>query len=469
MTRAAVYLRVSTRGQADEDRFGLDVQAAQVREYAQRHGLTLTDTYTDQITGTRHRREQLDALLDRADAYDAVIISSVDRLGRRNRITYAVLDELLDTGVALHSADMGPIDPDDENSMLQFGVRSLFAENDHRRLVLKLHRAQVAKVAGNPLTGKPGQPIRKLNGYGWRAGQIDPVESEHVRWMFQRAQDVGSHVIARELDERGVRTRSGRIWVPENVRRILHNPLYKGVYEFGRLSFGQGTVKARCEVTPLVTVELWDAVQRKLDTRSGQQHARPDRRNIYPLTGHIRCGECGRAMGGLSLSSGHGKARYACTWTVTPKIARSGKTCEHRRAYPAPDLHAAVETALHIHLTDAELAGMITTPAPRVPDHTAALAELARRGERLEAAYMAGAYTPEEYAQRRGDLARQREGILTAPVPLPLPSPTIAALRARLIATQGQPLHDLVQAVGLTVRVYPDERSLTLELDPPEL
>ncbi|WP_019584715.1 recombinase family protein [Deinococcus apachensis] len=465
--RAAVYLRVSSAAQADDDKFGLDVQASAVHHYAERHGLTLTDTYTDTIAGTRHRRENLDLLLDRAPAYDAVIISSVDRLGRRNRINYAVLDELLDTGLEVHSTDMGIVDPEDEGSMLQFGVRSLFAESDHRRLVSKLHKARVAKVAGNPLKGRQGQPIWPLNGYGWRRGVQDPLESRWVRYMYDRLQYVGTTVLARELDELGVRTRGGKEWVPENIRRIISNPVYKGVYEFGRLSHGQGTVKARCEVPALVSPELWESVNRRMaerTARSGSTTA--ERQALFPLAGHLRCGECGRRMRPLTLTSRPG-GYYACSWRTTTKISRTGEPCTHSRHYRSADLNSLVLSTLDgLQVSDEALAAMVQTPPPAAPDHTAALADLARREDRLEAAYLAGAYTPQEYAERRGDVRRQREALLATPLPLPVPTVDVSALRARLLSLRGLPLHEQADRLGLTVVISPSGE-VELKLDPP--
>lgn len=107
MPRSAVlYLRVSTSQQAGDERFGFDVQRQAAERYATQQGLRLTRTYQDVITGTKATRTQLNALLEDAGNYEAVLISSVDRLARRTGIAYAVLEELLDTGMEVHSADM---------------------------------------------------------------------------------------------------------------------------------------------------------------------------------------------------------------------------------------------------------------------------------------------------------------------------------------------------------------------------
>lgn len=465
--RAAAYLRVSTSEQAEDDKFGLQVQANAITQYAARHSLSLSDTYSDAITGTRHRRTELDRLLDTAAAYDAVIISSIDRLGRRNRITYAVLDELLETGLQVHSTDMGVIDPEDESSMLTFGVKSLFAENDHRRTVAKLQHARVAKVAGNPLSGRVGVPVHPLNGYGWRNGVIDPVEAHWVRWMYARMEQVGSVVVARELGEQGARTRDGNIWFPENVRRLMMNPVYKGVYEYGRKSHGQGIVKARCEVEALVSPELWDSVARKLRTRQGRTGMESDQwAERFGLVGHLRCGECGRAMSSL-----HSPARaygyYGCSYQRRASVVKLGQVCGHKTTYRAEQVHDVVLASLRSAvLDDAALLSVVRRVQPAPVDHGPALADLARRVDRLEAAYMAGAYTPQEYAGRRAELGQQRAVLLNAPAPVAPVPPDLTRVRARLTDALSQPLHQLADDVGLVVTLTPGEE-IRVELDLP--
>lgn len=466
MTRAAIYLRVSTDRQADADRFGLDVQAGAIRQYAARHGLEPVATFTDTISGTVHRREELDRLLSQSAAFDAVIISSVDRLGRRNRVVYAVLDELLESGLAIHSTDMGLIDPEDDSSMLNFGVRSLFAESEHRRLVQKMYRAKVAKVAGNPLTGKPGQPANPLDCYGWKKGEIVPHERQWVIHMYQRLQTVGTQTLARELHEMGVRTRRGTIWQPTKIRKLIKNKTYMGIYEFGGGLDRKGTIKATCAVEPFVSPEMWEAANRRMSERlSRTQATKAERLKLFQLTSHVQCASCGRRM----VGNKNGRAQYGyyvCSYTRVMPYNRSGNLCTHGQGYRVEKVHAAVLEALQkLALDDVPVDGLLPDVAPSLPDHRAALADLAQREDRIEAAYLAGAYTPEEYAQRRQDIRAQRQAIEHAPIPLSAPRMRPEDLKARIREALQKPLPELADLLGLMVVISPGG-DITLKLDP---
>nr|WP_280527540.1 zinc ribbon domain-containing protein [Deinococcus humi] len=186
---------------------------------------------------------------------------------------------------------------------------------------------------------------------------------------------------------------------------------------------------------------------------------------MYPLSGHLRCGECGRVMRGLSLS-GRKYGYYACR-SVGSTAYDGGRPCPHHRHYPPEQLHALVRQALDSVATDdAALLDMARLPERPAPDHGPALAELKRREDKLEAAYMADAYTPQEYAERRADLKRQREAVLNAPAPTPPPGPDLEALQARLARWKDAPLDELADRLGLTVRVSMDG-AVRVELDPP--
>lgn len=113
MTRAALYIRVSTLDQHPE------TQLHDLRRLAEQRGFEIVREYTDQLSGVKSRRPGLDQML--ADArkgeFDVLLVWAADRLARSTRQFLEILDEMnrlniefvsfrenLDTGGALGRA-----------------------------------------------------------------------------------------------------------------------------------------------------------------------------------------------------------------------------------------------------------------------------------------------------------------------------------------------------------------------------
>jgi Resolvase, N terminal domain len=101
--KAAIYTRISDRSQND------DLQLREVPTYVQQRGWTLTDTYSDTISGARDRRPALDRLM--ADArrrrFDVVVVYRFDRFARSTSHLLRALEEFNSLGIAfvsLHEA-----------------------------------------------------------------------------------------------------------------------------------------------------------------------------------------------------------------------------------------------------------------------------------------------------------------------------------------------------------------------------
>ena len=90
MTRAALYMRVSTLDQHPE------TQLLDLRQMAAQRGLDIVHEYTDKISGTKAKRPGLDAMM--ADArrgrFDVVLVWASDRIARSVKHFLDVLDEL---------------------------------------------------------------------------------------------------------------------------------------------------------------------------------------------------------------------------------------------------------------------------------------------------------------------------------------------------------------------------------------
>jgi DNA invertase Pin-like site-specific DNA recombinase len=90
MTRAALYMRVSTLDQHPE------TQLLDLRQMAAQRGLDIVHEYTDRISGTKAKRPGLDAMMSdaRRGRFDVVLVWASDRIARSVKHFLEVLDEL---------------------------------------------------------------------------------------------------------------------------------------------------------------------------------------------------------------------------------------------------------------------------------------------------------------------------------------------------------------------------------------
>ena len=96
MKRAGLYVRVSTVDQHPE------TQLRDLREYAQRRGLSIAGEYVDRgVSGSKARRPALDRLLGdaRRRRFDVLVCWSCDRVARSTKHFLQVIDEIDSCGV----------------------------------------------------------------------------------------------------------------------------------------------------------------------------------------------------------------------------------------------------------------------------------------------------------------------------------------------------------------------------------
>lgn len=436
---AAVYLRVSTAPQLEK--FGPAVQAAMIERYAQTAGLTVARTYQDAITGKAERRTELDSLLREARQYDAVIISTVDRLARRVPICYSVLAELLDVGLSVHTTDVGPISEDDDNAMMSFGYRAVQSDSEHRRLVRRMAEGKRAKV-------RAGQTVQRLRCYGWRAGEMDPAEAHWLNILFRRLASEGSPSVAAYLNAEGSRTRTGNLWTADAVREIAENPLYKGVYVYGLRGSGRHA-PIICPVPAIVSEVVWDAANAAMRERRTNKRRVGERVDIYPLMGRLTCSECG---GSMTTHTGRpGDHYYRC---VRREAHERRARCTHSRHHRAESVHAAIEEALERAVTEADALAAVASAPPRQALPVPTTADVTRRLAKLDAAYEADAFTPAEYAERRRALLTEREALTRATRPAPH-APDVTLTLHMLHEARTLPLAERARALNLRAVLHP--------------
>jgi site-specific DNA recombinase len=355
--RAVGYRRVSMREQVDG--FSLAAQENNIKQYVASQGWHLLELYTDAGISAKKdsHRPAMEQLMSDAqvNAFDVVVVDKVDRFYRHLRGLLGALDQLNSSNISFVSVQER-LDFTTVWGKLMLTVLGTLAEIyiDNLRQETKkgkLQRARDGLWNGNipygycrGLCSKCKEP----NGEGYcpAFGGADrgdgkylvahPIESRVVRlaydWYLTGVESDGliaARLQTHTLDENGLLARTHGVpnqaeaggMQKDSVRAILTNVFYAGVicyHSEGKEEFFPGKHPA------LVSKEEFERVQemRKLLGRTPRHH-RPQQARVYPLSGVLYCGHCGRRMRG---SSGPRNRHY---YRDTTNIERVGQ-CQQK-------------------------------------------------------------------------------------------------------------------------------------------
>ncbi|MCH8949159.1 MAG: recombinase family protein [Chloroflexi bacterium] len=247
------------------------------------------------------------------------------------------------------------------------------AESDEKNeLGDRVRAAMRRKAVRGEVLGRPP--------YGYRVGsrrrlELIPDEAVVVRYIFRLyLQDgMGIRLIARRLNEEGLRTRRGGNWSMVSIRDILRNRAYLGTYS----RFG---VRVPGSHPALVSPDDFRAVQDRLSARRNNFAKRQP--TPFLLAGLVRCGHCGNKMIGVSRrqswkrrSGSEGKASYRYY------------QCESRTNQSMCDYHTQRAEALEERVREQLAALDVDALLPQAGNEEAVLAEWQERSKRLQSRF----------------------------------------------------------------------------------
>jgi site-specific DNA recombinase len=187
--------------------------------------------------------------------------------------------------------------------------------------------------------GRPHMAGKRAYGYARDAVSIIEDEAVIVREIYARCLEGASPgEIARELNERGAVTGSGKLWQPYAVRSVLDSRHVTGIRVFRGQNAGEGDWPA------IIDRGTWTEVQERRAYRSSAHDRRGWR--FYLLRGLVVCKKCGWRMAGSTSKD----ACYMCA-----KHTYLGAQRCHRRIGAARleafVTDAAVELLTHLDVT----------------------------------------------------------------------------------------------------------------------
>lgn len=237
MRQVIAYIRVSTDGQAKEDKFGIESQKRIILEYCATHDMTVIAWYVDDgESGVKESRPQLDTILygDISNPpVEAVVVAKSDRIARNIKLYYYFMMLLEKRGLSLISATEEVVNDDTGLGNVYKALMLFVAEQERTNITKRTSGGRAIKASQGGYSGG-----RVPFGYKPIGKQMVVCETEAtiVRDIFTMKDNGETYQrIADVLNDKGIVTGRGKPWRTSSVQSIIENrKLYQGFYRYGK-------------------------------------------------------------------------------------------------------------------------------------------------------------------------------------------------------------------------------------------
>ena len=413
----AAYVRVSDERQ---DEYSPDSQLKKIREYAAKEGYIIPDEYVfydDGISGKSvRRRDDFNRMIaiakEKTHPFDVIYVWKFSRFARNQEESMVYKNLLQKKGVTVKSVSE-PIPEGHFGSLIE-RIIEWMDEFYLVNLGTEVTRGMTERFSrGEPVVAPP---------FGYKMGEKAYIPDEEsgaadiVKEIFKRYADgERQREIAISLGERGVRTKKGNM--PENrwVEYILRNQAY-----IGKLRYTVNGIRAVSKKDydnenimvvdghhePLISMELWDKVQKMLDDqkKAYPKYAKRQQPINYMLKGLVKCSACDGPIAMASARSGKNKnfTMQCCNY--------SRGRCHTSHSVTMPKIESAFMEGLKKALGNKKFTINPKQPkksAPNQVDYDKLIAVEERRLARAKEAYLAEIDTIEQYGQNKKEITER--------------------------------------------------------------
>ena len=304
--KVAAYCRVSTDNEDQANSF--ESQQRYFRQYIERNpDWELYEVFADEgISGTNtKKRKEFNRMIACAKNgdFDLIVTKEISRFARNtlDSIFYTRDLKKHSVGVIFMNDNINTLDGDAE---LRLAIMSSIAQEESRKTSERVKWGQKRQMEQGVVFG------RSMLGYDVKDGKmyINEDGAKVVRLIFHKFvnEGKGTHVIARELREEGIKPMRVKEWQNTVILRVIRNEKYCGdlvqkkTYTPDFLSHEKKYNRGQEEFViikdhhePIISRELFDKANRILDEKSLSQEGKAKHSNRYPFSGKIKCGRCG--------------------------------------------------------------------------------------------------------------------------------------------------------------------------------
>jgi site-specific DNA recombinase len=299
----AIWIRVSTEDQVRGD--SPEHHERRARAYAESKGWDVREVYRlDAVSGKsvmdQPETKRMLAHI-RSGHITGLIFSKLARLARNTKELLEFAEIFRERGADLISLQES-IDTSSPAGRLFYTMIAAMAQWEREEIADRV-------AASVPIRAKLGKPLGNEApfGYRWEGGRltIDAKEAPVRKLIYELfLEHKRKKSVARILNERGYRTRSGKPFGYNSVMRLLRDPMAKGLRRANyskRLGPDNKTyimkpesewIYTRCPA--IVCEELWDRCNAIIDEQL-KKNKKATRKAVHLFTG-VACCECGGRM-----------------------------------------------------------------------------------------------------------------------------------------------------------------------------
>ena len=295
--RAVIYTRVSSKEQ-EKGGFSIPAQSKLLNAYAEEHGFSIVQEYTDVETAKKAGRTSFNEMISYLKKQQSskqpgqpcrvILVEKTDRL-YRNLKDWVTLDEL---DLEVHLVKDGVILSKDSRSNEKFmhGIKVLMAKNYIDNLSEETKKGMVEKAEQGIFPSYAPLGYLNVECDGKRYIQPDPQLAPMIQKIYEwyATGQYSVKDVAQLAYEEGFAYRRTKGRVHKSiVHKILSSPVYYGDFVWGGKRY-HGIHE------PLVSREMWDKVQ-DIKTDKGNRKTRHQKHD-WAFRGLVSCGHCGCAL-----------------------------------------------------------------------------------------------------------------------------------------------------------------------------
>jgi site-specific DNA recombinase len=305
--KVAAYIRVSTHEQVEEG-YSIPAQRNKLEAYALSQGWEIVQFYVDEgISAKDMDRPELQRMLKgvKEGIFDCVLVYKLDRLTRSVLDLYQLLDTFDKHNCKFKSATE-IYDTTTAIGRLFITLVSALAQWERENLGERVSFGMQQKA-------KEGKWTVSTPPFGYDSSDstlsINHSEAAIVKEIYSLyLSGMGMWKIAKNLNDRGLKTRRNKPWGQNSIHYILTNPIYKGTTRYNFRVNHEQYFETEDVAPVIISEDEFNLTQQMMNQRKNVHPRQATSRFIFSKV--LKCARCGSTLVGKTSTSKRGDKKY---------------------------------------------------------------------------------------------------------------------------------------------------------------